>query len=175
MQVPAAALVFRTAGPQVAVMGADGRVYLRHVSIARDDGGTVLLASGVKPGDRVVLNLSNEVTEGQKVSLSHDAIEPRFGDPLGNDHMLRDAMNPLRYFIVAALAAMISACAVGPDYHTPALTLPDAFDAMVKPAKGGRSSMTQPPGGAPSATRSSIRSSSARSPRIRTSRSPSTG
>ena len=44
LQVPAAALIFRAAGPQVAVVGADGSVHLRSVSIARDDGGTVLAA-----------------------------------------------------------------------------------------------------------------------------------
>jgi RND family efflux transporter MFP subunit len=70
LQVPAAALTFRAAGPQVAVVGADGSVHLRSVSIARDDGSTVLLASGVAPGERVVLNLSSQVTEGQKVLVS---------------------------------------------------------------------------------------------------------
>ena len=41
MQVPAAAMIFRAAGPQVAVVGTDGSVHLRSVTIARDDGGTV--------------------------------------------------------------------------------------------------------------------------------------
>ncbi len=70
LQVPAAALIFRASGPQVAVVGADGTVHLRSVSIARDDGGTVLLATGVAPGENVVLNLSSQVTEGQKVVVS---------------------------------------------------------------------------------------------------------
>ena len=70
LQVPAAALIFRASGPQVAVVGADGIVHLRSVSIARDDGGTVLLATGVAPGENVVLNLSSQVTEGQKVVVS---------------------------------------------------------------------------------------------------------
>jgi RND family efflux transporter MFP subunit len=70
LQVPAAALSFRTAGPQVAVVGPDGCVHLRSVGIARDDGRTVLLATGVAPGEKVVLNLSSQVTEGQKVVVS---------------------------------------------------------------------------------------------------------
>jgi RND family efflux transporter MFP subunit len=70
LQVPAAALVFRASGPQVAVVGADGTVHFRSVSIARDDGGTVLVASGVAPGEKVVLNLNSQVTEGQKVVVS---------------------------------------------------------------------------------------------------------
>ena len=70
LQVPAAALVFRASGPQVAVVGADSTVHLRSVSIARDDGGTVLLATGVASGEKVALNLSSQVSEGQKVVVS---------------------------------------------------------------------------------------------------------
>jgi hypothetical protein len=44
-------------------------VNLRNVTIARDDGGTVMLSSGVAQGERVALNLSSEVTEGQKVMV----------------------------------------------------------------------------------------------------------
>jgi RND family efflux transporter MFP subunit len=66
-QVPAAALVLRTAGPQVAVVTGDGTVQFRAVSISRDDGNTVELASGVVPGDRVVLNISNQIVDGEKV------------------------------------------------------------------------------------------------------------
>ena len=67
LQVPAAALIFRAAGPQVAVVDTDGSVHLRSVSIARDDGGTVLLATGVASGENVALNLSSQVSDGQKV------------------------------------------------------------------------------------------------------------
>jgi RND family efflux transporter MFP subunit len=69
LQVPASALLFRSTGPQVAVVGGDGCVNLRNVTIARDDGGTVMLSSGVAQGERVALNLSSEVTEGQKVMV----------------------------------------------------------------------------------------------------------
>ena len=69
-QVPAAALVARAAGPQVAVVASDDTVQFRDVSIARDDGKTVDLASGVAPGDRVVLNISSQIAAGQKVRPS---------------------------------------------------------------------------------------------------------
>jgi RND family efflux transporter MFP subunit len=69
LQAPASALIFRASGPQVAVVGADGCIHLRSVSIARDDGGAVLLASGVKAGEKVVLNLSSQVADGQKVAV----------------------------------------------------------------------------------------------------------
>jgi multidrug efflux pump subunit AcrA (membrane-fusion protein) len=69
LQVPAAALIFRATGPQVAIVGSDGRIQLRSVSIARDDGSTVLLTSGVALSEKVVLNLSSQVTEGQQVMV----------------------------------------------------------------------------------------------------------
>jgi RND family efflux transporter MFP subunit len=72
LQVPASALLFRSTGPQVAVVGADNRVHLHSVTIARDDGATVMLSSGVAQGDRVALNLSSEVTEGQQVAVKEN-------------------------------------------------------------------------------------------------------
>jgi RND family efflux transporter MFP subunit len=71
-QVPAASLVARAAGPQVAVVTGDDTVQFRDVSIARDNGNTVELASGVAPGDRVVLNISSQIAAGQKVRPSAD-------------------------------------------------------------------------------------------------------
>ena len=71
-QVPAAALVFGVSGPQVAIVGSNGSVEFRNVSIARDNGGVVELASGVKPGEKVALNISSQIADGQKVRLSTD-------------------------------------------------------------------------------------------------------
>jgi multidrug efflux pump subunit AcrA (membrane-fusion protein) len=65
--VPAAALMFRSTGPEVAVIGADSRVTFRPVVIARDDGKTVTLASGVGAGDVVALNLGSQVGKGDQV------------------------------------------------------------------------------------------------------------
>ena len=85
LDVPAAALVFRAAGPQVAVVGGDGRVHLRSVVIARDDGINVLLASGVSPRDHVVLNLSSQITEGQSV-VSHQGDDTMAGGQVALTH-----------------------------------------------------------------------------------------
>jgi RND family efflux transporter MFP subunit len=68
VQVPAAALLFRASGPQVARVGADGRLSFQNVSIARDDGGMVELASGVAPGDRLALNVSSQIADGEHVT-----------------------------------------------------------------------------------------------------------
>lgn len=67
VEVPAAALVFRAAGPQVARVTPAGRIELREVTIGRDDGSTVELASGVAPGDRLALNLSSQISDGEEV------------------------------------------------------------------------------------------------------------
>jgi len=70
VQIPAAALVFRASGPQVAVVDNSGRVSFRQVTIARDDGNVVLLGSGISPGERVALNISSQISEGDKVSVN---------------------------------------------------------------------------------------------------------
>jgi RND family efflux transporter MFP subunit len=67
VQVPAAALVFRASGPQVARVDSSGRISFRNVSIARDDGSVVELRSGVAAGDRLALNVSSQITDGELV------------------------------------------------------------------------------------------------------------
>lgn len=67
LQVPAAALVFRPSGPVVAVVGDDNRVSFHKVTIARDNGDTVDLSSGVAAGDKIVLNISSQIAEGEEV------------------------------------------------------------------------------------------------------------
>lgn len=75
LQVPAAALLFRTAGLQVGVVDTSGRIIIRPVSVAKDNGDTVVLASGVAIGDKVALNLSSAVTNGQMVTV-HEEVAP---------------------------------------------------------------------------------------------------
>ncbi|HTY94398.1 MAG TPA: efflux RND transporter periplasmic adaptor subunit [Steroidobacteraceae bacterium] len=70
VQVPAAALLFRATGTQVATVNDAGRVVMRDVTIARDDGNLVELGSGVKPGDRLILNLSSQIAAGDPVQVS---------------------------------------------------------------------------------------------------------
>jgi RND family efflux transporter MFP subunit len=84
-QVPAAALVFATSGPRVAVVGPDGTVKFQPVTIGRDDGNEVELSSGVTDGERLVLNISNQIVAGQKVQVSTN-------EPSGSSV----AMSPLR-------------------------------------------------------------------------------
>ena len=68
LEVPASALLFRSSGPQVAVVAEDGRVHFRNVSIAVDNGDTVELQSGVLADEKVALNLNSQIAEGDAVT-----------------------------------------------------------------------------------------------------------
>lgn len=73
VEVPAAALIFRSGGPQVARVGRDGKVEFVGVTIARDDGSVLELGQGVAPGDRLVLNISSQIAAGEPVTVSGPA------------------------------------------------------------------------------------------------------
>jgi RND family efflux transporter MFP subunit len=78
VEVPAAALIFRASGTQVAQVDTNGKIHFENVVIARDNGSLVELASGVRPGDRLVLNISSQVAAGQTVTVNEpDATNTR--------------------------------------------------------------------------------------------------
>jgi RND family efflux transporter MFP subunit len=76
VQVPAAVLAFRSDGPQVAKVDASGKVHFSKVTIARDDGNVVELASGAAPGDRLALNISSQIREGDVVRVNSGEAPP---------------------------------------------------------------------------------------------------
>ncbi len=69
VQVPASALLFRTGGPQVALIQPNSTVKFQDVRIGRDNGNFVEIASGLSEGDRVALNISNQISDGDKVTI----------------------------------------------------------------------------------------------------------
>jgi membrane fusion protein, multidrug efflux system len=73
IQVPPAALVFRAGGPEVAVVDQGGRVTFHKVVIARDNGSSVSLSSGVTAGERIALNISSQIRDGDLVAISEGA------------------------------------------------------------------------------------------------------
>jgi RND family efflux transporter MFP subunit len=75
IEVPAAALLFRSGGPQVAVIGDDGTVAFKDVTIASDNGNEVAIDSGLAIGDKVALNLSSQIAAGEKVKTSASDIK----------------------------------------------------------------------------------------------------
>jgi RND family efflux transporter MFP subunit len=64
--VSADAIIFNQAGLQVAVVE-DGVVHFRKVGVVRDLGRQVLVNSGVKRGDQVILNPAVDLSEGARV------------------------------------------------------------------------------------------------------------
>jgi RND family efflux transporter MFP subunit len=70
VEVPAAALIFRAGGTQVARVDAGGKVQFKNVAIARDNGSLVELASGVEAGDKLVLNISSQIADGEQVAVN---------------------------------------------------------------------------------------------------------
>lgn len=67
IQIPSRALVMRGSKPFVAVLTPDNRVSFRPVVLAEDDGINARIASGLKLGERLAVNLSSSVNDGGKV------------------------------------------------------------------------------------------------------------
>jgi RND family efflux transporter MFP subunit len=70
LSVPSSALIFDAKGLSIATVGADDRVTLKPVSIERDLGAVVELASGAAPGDRVIENPPDGIGNGAAVHLA---------------------------------------------------------------------------------------------------------
>ncbi len=68
--IPQNAMLFRKEGPQVAIVGPDGRVELRQISIGRDFGNTLEIVGGVDVNDRVIVNPSDAIENGEQVNVA---------------------------------------------------------------------------------------------------------
>jgi len=70
INVPASALIFNRSGLHVAVVGDNGRIILKTVTISRDLGNEVELNSGITADDRVVINPPDGIATGDKVRIA---------------------------------------------------------------------------------------------------------
>jgi RND family efflux transporter MFP subunit len=68
--IPVNAMLFRREGAQVAVVGSDGKVELRRITIGRDYGTTLEVVGGVDVNDRVIVNPSDSIEDGQQVNVA---------------------------------------------------------------------------------------------------------
>jgi RND family efflux transporter MFP subunit len=73
LSVPGSALIFDAKGLSVATVDSGNRVILKPVSIARDLGTVVELASGISPTDRVIQNPPDGIGNGVLVRLADTA------------------------------------------------------------------------------------------------------
>jgi len=69
--VPVNAMLFRSEGPQLAVIDPDNKVQLRAITIGRDYGTTLEILAGISPQDQIVINPSDSLENGQVVNLAH--------------------------------------------------------------------------------------------------------
>jgi membrane fusion protein (multidrug efflux system) len=67
--VPEQALLFRTGGTQIALVGKGNRIHLQSVDLGRNLGTDVEILSGLKVSDRFVANPSLGLLEGQPVKM----------------------------------------------------------------------------------------------------------
>lgn len=67
--VPAGAILFQSAGPQIAVVNAEHQVELRKVSIGNDYGNTVEITGGITADDNIVANPPDYIVNGMPVAI----------------------------------------------------------------------------------------------------------
>ena len=67
---PAGVFVFRSDGPHLALVGADSRVHYAKVTLGRDYGANMEIVSGAEPGQRAILNPTDDLPEGAKVQIT---------------------------------------------------------------------------------------------------------
>jgi len=70
LRVPASALVFDGKGLHLATVGADDRVMFKNVTLARDDGRSVEIASGLVASDRVIDSPPDGLANGDRVKIA---------------------------------------------------------------------------------------------------------
>jgi RND family efflux transporter MFP subunit len=69
INVPASALIFDQSGLRIATVGADDRVVLKSVTISRDLGKEVEIASGLAADDRVIASPPDGIASGDPVRI----------------------------------------------------------------------------------------------------------
>jgi hypothetical protein len=67
--VPSSALLFRSEGPRIAVVGPGDRVELRPLVIGRDFGTSLEILQGIRANDRVIENPPDALENGQVVRV----------------------------------------------------------------------------------------------------------
>ena len=82
LSIPPSALIFDKAGLRVATVGADNKVVVKPVTVLRDLGATIELASGLAPGDRVIESPPDGVGAGDVVRVA-EAAKPKAASAAG--------------------------------------------------------------------------------------------
>jgi membrane fusion protein (multidrug efflux system) len=70
LHIPASALIFNQSGLRVATVGADDKVLFKTVTIARDLGREIELASGLSAEDRIIVAPPDGLADGDQVRIA---------------------------------------------------------------------------------------------------------
>ena len=69
-RIPASALINDEHGVHVAILGSDGKVAMRPVTVARDLGQSIDISAGIAPGDRVIDSPPDDLAAGDQVRIA---------------------------------------------------------------------------------------------------------
>jgi multidrug efflux pump subunit AcrA (membrane-fusion protein) len=70
MTIPTNALMIRGEGVRVAIVDGQNRIHLRPIKVGRNYGESVEVLDGVSANDRLVLNPSDSLAEGDQVAVA---------------------------------------------------------------------------------------------------------
>lgn len=76
LTVPSNALIFRSEGPQIALVANDNKVELRKVVLGRDFGAALEVLDGVSATEQVVINPPDSLVSGIEVRIAADEKQP---------------------------------------------------------------------------------------------------
>jgi membrane fusion protein (multidrug efflux system) len=77
LHIPASALIFNQSGLRVATVSADDKVLFKTVTIARDLGREIELASGIAPDDRIIVAPPDGLADGDQVRVAGKGAETK--------------------------------------------------------------------------------------------------
>ena len=77
LHIPASALIFNQNGLRVATVNSDDKVLFKTVTIARDLGKEIELASGLAPDDRIIVAPPDGIADGDHVRVAGKGSEPK--------------------------------------------------------------------------------------------------
>ena len=81
INIPSNALLIRKEGTQVAIVDEQSKVHLQKIKLGRDFGVSSDVIEGLKGGEKLVLNPSDSLSEGDVVTVVADEVKPEASNP----------------------------------------------------------------------------------------------
>jgi hypothetical protein len=81
LQLPASALIFDQSGLRVATVDAENRVVMKPITMARDRGAFIEVATGIEPTDRVIATPPDGLVAGSTVRILEPAVKEAEAQP----------------------------------------------------------------------------------------------